>query len=103
MFDPNVQLGINVIRRIKQRFNELAKNHSGDLPIDFCCKNHLGINKTFFDRKVAWHPKHILNEKTLNSVNFGRYHNLVLGKFRFTPLTKRKRPESKCTETLLVV
>lgn len=103
MGDLNARIGDNPISGVMQRFNETAHNDNGDLLIDFCARNSFRINNTFFDhggkyeytfenaqghRSVIdyiitnrkFHPREILDIRTLNSSTIGNGHKLVLGK-----------------------
>ena len=49
--DFNARIGNDVLRGVKQRFNEDVLNYNGELLVNVCASNELWINNTFFDHQ----------------------------------------------------
>ena len=47
----NARIRNDVLRGVKQRFNEDVLNYNGELLVNVCASNELRINNTFFDHK----------------------------------------------------
>lgn len=105
--DLNARIGNDVIPGIKQKYNEVTCNENGHLLIDFCARNEMRINNTFFPHKDQYKytfnnsrdqksiidfiitnrkitPQQVLDVRVLNSANIGTDHGLVLCKLLIT-------------------
>lgn len=49
--DLNARIGNDVIPGIKQKYNEAIINQNGEALIDFCARNEMRINNTYFPHK----------------------------------------------------
>ncbi|XP_044751629.1 craniofacial development protein 2-like [Coccinella septempunctata] len=114
--DFNARIGSEEIDGVKQRFNESVLNENGDLLNDFCARNEMRINNSYFPHRDqhkytfcntrgqkstidyiitnrSFTPDEIQDVRVLTSANTGTYHNLVLGKFVLENHRKmKKRP-----------
>ena len=113
--DLNARIGNEYIPGVKNRYNEEAKNESGEQLIHLCAQNELRINNTFFPHKPQHkftfentrghksvidyvitnrniHPRRIQDVRTLTSANAGTNHGLVLAKIAVTLKLKKNEP-----------
>ena len=114
--DLNARIGNDVIPGIKQKNNEEIINENGEALIDFCSRNELRINNTYFPHKDQHKytfnnnrgqrsmidfiitnrtitPSQVLDVRALTSANLGTDHNLVLCKMLLErPQRNRKAP-----------
>lgn len=112
--DLNARIGNDEIANVKQRFNEPDKNENGELLIDFCARNELRINNTYFPHKDQHKytfnntrgqrsmidfvitnreitPEQVLDVRALTSANLGTDHNLILCKVHMERPNKFKK------------
>jgi exonuclease III len=113
--DLNARIGDCTINGVKQRYNESVLNDNGEALIDFCARNELRINNTFFPHKEQHkytfvnsrgeksiinfiitnrtiQPTQILDVRALTSANIGTDHHLILCKLRIKKPIKRIKP-----------
>ncbi|XP_019765820.1 uncharacterized protein LOC109541399 [Dendroctonus ponderosae] len=120
--DLNARIGNEKMRGVKQRFNEAVINKNGELLIDFCARNEMRINNTFFSHqnqhKYTFNntrgqrstidfiitnrvitPSQVLDVRALTSANIGTDHNLILFKI-LLERPQTARVHRKSTRTL---
>ncbi|XP_057657912.1 craniofacial development protein 2-like [Diorhabda carinulata] len=115
--DLNARIGNDVIPGVKQKYNEAIINENGEALIDFCVRNEVRINNTYFPHKDQHKytfnnnrgqrsmidfiltnrvitQAQVVDVRALTSANLGTDHNLVLGKILLKcPQQKRKHPQ----------
>jgi endonuclease/exonuclease/phosphatase family metal-dependent hydrolase len=110
--DFNARIGKHEIQGIKQRFNEDVLNENGVQLIDFCSRNEMRINNTFYPHKEQHkytfintrnqkstidyiitnrqiHPSQISDVRALTSANVGTDHHLILCKLKMAKPPKK--------------
>lgn len=116
--DFNARIGNETLLNVKQKYNESIINENGELLIDFCARNELRINNTYFPHKSqhkytfgnsrgqqsmidyilsnrSIKPQQVLDVRTLNSANVGTDHSMVLCKILLE--SPRKTKSTKVT------
>lgn len=113
--DLNARIGREVIPGIKQKYNEEITNENGELLIDFCARNELRINNTYFPHKEQHKytfrntrdqksmidyvisnrtiiPSQVIDVRALTSANIGTDHSLLLCKMLMEKPHRTKKP-----------
>lgn len=113
--DLNARIGREVIPGIQQKYNEEITNENGELLIDFCARNELRINNTYFPHKEQHKytfsnsrdqksvidyiisnrtitPSQVIDVRALTSANIGTDHNLLLCKMIMETPHRTKKP-----------